>query len=208
MIANIISSVDWLAKTVNYEIIRGNALWRFVMVLLTMFITMAIGRLAQYGIEVYTARRQTKGADIISLLLRSLSRPIYVAIFALGLFACKAFLYFNDHRGISIGIEAGWIKIAKTVLAIAFAYGLYRLVDVVEYYLTQWTSKTQTKLDNMLVPVVRKALRVTIAIIAALVVAESILDLGQIKTVLLSAGGCVAISFTACTILLAIGSKV
>jgi len=198
MIANIISSVDWLAKTVNYEIIRGNPLWRFVMVLLTMFITMAIGRLAQYGIVIYTSRREGKGIDIITLLLRSLSRPIYVAIFAFGLFACKAFLYFNDHGGISTGIEAGWVKIAKTVTAIAFAYGLYRLVDVVEHYLEQWTSRTQTRLDNMLVPVVRKALRVTIAIIAVLFVAESILDLGQVKTVLLSAGiGGIAIALAA-----------
>jgi MscS family membrane protein len=197
-LTNTVIAVNWLIKAVNYEIIRGNSFWRFVMVLLTMFIVMSLGRLAQYGIVIYTSRRESKGIDIITLLLRSLSRPIYVAIFAFGLFACKGFLYFNDHRGISTGIEAGWTKIAKTVTAIAFAYGLYKLVDVVEHYLEQWTSRTQTRLDNMLVPVVRKALRVTIAIIAILFVAESILDLGQIKTVLLSAGvGGIAIALAA-----------
>ncbi len=192
-------SGDWLTKTINYEIIKGNTIWRFALVLLAVVVAMAVGRIVQYGIESYARRREEKkGVSVITLFLKCLSKPIYVAIFALGLFVCKLFLYFNDDDGIRIAIGTGWVKIAKSVGAIALAYGLFRLVDVIEYYLNRWTAKTATKMDDMLVPVIRKSLRITIAIIATLFIAETILGAGQIKTILLSAGvGGIAIALAA-----------
>ncbi len=197
--AKIIASGDWWAKTINYEIIKGNAIWRFGLVLLVILVTMALGRIMQYGIESYARRREEKrGVSVVTLFLKCLSKPLYVAIFALGLFVCKLFLYFDDQEGIRTAIGTGWIKIAKSVGAIALAYGLFRLVDVIEYYLNRWVAKTATKLDDMLVPVIRKSLRITIAIIATLFIAETILGAGQIKTILLSAGvGGIAIALAA-----------
>jgi MscS family membrane protein len=167
--------------------------------LLVILATMALGRIVQYGIESYARRREEKrGVSAVTLFLKCLSKPIYVAIFALGLFVCKLSLYFNDDDGIRTAIGAGWVKIAKSVGAIALAYGLFRLVDVIEYYLNRWAAKTATKLDDMLVPVIRKSLRITIAIIATLFIAETILGAGQIKTILLSAGvGGIAIALAA-----------
>jgi len=197
--AKIIASGDWWTKTINYEIVKGNTIWRFGLLLLVILVTMALGRIMQYGIESYARRREEKrGVSIVTLFLKCLSKPLYVAIFALGLFVCKLFLYFDDQEGIRTAIGTGWIKIAKSVGAIALAYGLFRLVDVIEYYLNRWVAKTATKLDDMLVPVIRKSLRITIAIIATLFIAETILGAGQIKTILLSAGvGGIAIALAA-----------
>ena len=160
---------------------------------------MALGRIAQFSFETYARRReQKKAVTIITLLFKCLSKPIYVGIFALGLLVCKQFLYFHDEEGIRTVIGTGWTKIAKSVGAIAIAYGLFRLVDVIEYYLNRWVGKTATKLDDMLVPVIRKSLRVTIAIVATLFIAETILGAGQVKTILLSAGvGGIAIALAA-----------
>ena len=198
-LTKLLASGDWWARTINYEIIKGNAIWRFALVLLVILVTMALGRIMQYGIESYARRREEKrGVSVVTLFLKCLSKPLYVAIFALGLFVCKLFLYFDDQEGIRTAIGTGWIKIAKSVGAIALAYGLFRLVDVIEYYLNRWAAKTATKLDDMLVPVIRKSLRITIAIIATLFIAETILGAGQIKTILLSAGvGGIAIALAA-----------
>jgi MscS family membrane protein len=198
-LTKLLASGDWWAKTINYEIIRGNAVWRFALVLLVILVTMVLGRIMQYGIESYARRREEKrGVSVVTLFLKCLSKPLYVAIFALGLFVCKLFLYFDDQEGIRTAIGTGWIRIAKSVGAIALAYGLFRLVDVIEYYLNRWAAKTATKMDDMLVPVIRKSLRITIAIIAALFIAETILGAGQIKTILLSAGvGGIAIALAA-----------
>ncbi|HIJ52721.1 MAG TPA: mechanosensitive ion channel family protein [Planctomycetes bacterium] len=195
----IIASANSWKSTISYEIIKGNAIWRFALVLLAILVTMVLGRIMQYGIESYARRREEKrGVSVVTLFLKCLSKPLYVAIFALGLFVCKLFLYFNNEDGIRTAIGTGWIKIARTVGAIAIAYGFFRLVDVIEYYLNRWAAKTATKLDDMLVPVIRKSLRITIAIIATLFIAETILGAGQIKTILLSAGvGGIAIALAA-----------
>jgi len=127
----IIASANSWKSTISYEIIKGNAIWRFALVLLAILVTMALGRIMQYGIESYARRREEKrGVSVVTLFLKCLSKPLYVAIFA--------------------------------------------------------------------VPVIRKSLRITIAIIATLFIAETILGAGQIKTILLSAGvGGIAIALAA-----------
>ncbi len=174
--AEITGMADWLTKTINYEIIKGNAIWRFGLVLLVVLATMATGRIIQFAVNSYAGRRaQKKGEVPLTLLLKSLVNPIYVVIFAAGVFFAKVPLHFSDETGIRMVISEGWTTLARVILAIAAAYGLYRLVDVIEYYLNRLVGKTETTLDDMLVPIVRKALRLTIAIIAVPLISENIL---------------------------------
>jgi MscS family membrane protein len=194
----LIGQADWWRKIINYQVITGNAMWRFALVLLVVLLAMAAGRIAQYVLATYaTRRKREKGVTIATLFCDCLAKPVYVAFFAAGVFLAKAPLRFHEIQGISPTIDQAWTKIAQAVAAIAFAYALYRLVDVAEHYLNQIVSRTQTKLDDMLVPVVRKSLRVTIAIIAVLVISESILGT-NVKSLLLSAGvGGIAIALAA-----------
>jgi len=60
-------------------------------------------------------------------------------------------------------------------------------VDIIEFYMKRLTSRTDTKLDDMLVPVIRKTLRIFITAISALFIADNILDM-QLGTVLAAAG--------------------
>jgi MscS family membrane protein len=198
-LSELLASGGWLGKLINYPIVRGNGVWRFLLVLLVVLVAMTIGRIVQYTITSYALRLdRKKGVSALTLLLKALANPIYVAIFAGGIFFCKAPLFFDNEQGIRTAIQSGWTTIARVIAAIAVAYALYRLVDVIEYYLNRLVGKTETKLDDMLVPVVRKALRITISIIAALLIAENILGAGRIKSLLFSAGiGGIAIALAA-----------
>jgi len=139
-----------------------------------------------------------KGEGPLTLLLKALINPIYVAVFTAGVFFSKVPLHFSDETGIRTTISARWTTIARVILAIAAAYGLYRLVDVIEYYLNRLVGKTETKLDDMLVPIVRKALRLTITIIAVLLISENILGGDKVKSLMLSAGvGGIAVALAA-----------
>ena len=198
-VTEITGLADWLTKTINYEIIKGNAIWRFGLVLLVVMAAMATGRIIQFAVNSYAGRRaQKKGEGPLTLLLKALANPIYVTVFAAGVFLAKVPLFFDDETGIRITISDGWTTLARVVLAIAAAYGLYRLVDVIEYYLNRLVGKTETTLDDMLVPIVRKALRLTIAIIAVLLISENILGGDKVKSLLLSAGvGGIAVALAA-----------
>ena len=197
-IANILAQQSRFSEIVNYELIRGNTVWRFALVLVGILVTMAAGRIAQYCISGFVRKRkQITGDTAFTLFLNALSKPIYVIIFAIGLNFCKVFLYFDDEKGIRDIIFDGWTKTVHSVGAIAAAYALYQLVDVAEYYLNRIVRKTETTLDDMLVPVLRKSMRITIAIVAGLLIAENILD-ANVKSLLLSAGvGGIAIALAA-----------
>jgi len=194
-VKTIIGLANGFLKT---EIIRGNEIWRFGLVLLTVLVAMVAGRIVQLAVNSYALRLAKKRAEgLLILLLKALANPIYIAIFAAGIFLAKVPLLFDDEKGIRTAVSNGWTTIARVIAAIAAAYALYRLVDVIEYYLNRLVGKTETKLDDMLVPVVRKSLRITIAIIAILLVAENILG-ANVKSILLSAGvGGIAIALAA-----------
>jgi MscS family membrane protein len=192
-------AADWWSATIDFQLVRGNAAWRFAAVLIIVLVTLAAGRIAQYFLYGLAAKREKKtGPTALVLFIRALPKPLYVAIFALGMELCKLPLVFNDETGIRAAIGENWTKIAQAVAAIAMAYALYRLVDVIEYYLTRIVQRSETKLDDMLVPVIRKSLRITIAIIAALLIAENIMGADRIKSLLFSAGiGGIAVALAA-----------
>ena len=184
----------WWQGAVNYEIIEGNAAWRFGLVLLVVLAALAAGRIVQFVLNNYaTQTERKKGITLLSLFLKCLSKPAYVGIFALGLYLCKLCLVFEDMaavpaiQGISPAIETGWTRISRAIAALAVAYAIFKLVDIAEYYLLRLTGKTETKLDDMLVPVVRKSLRVTIAIIAAIYIVDNVLE-QDVKSIMLGAG--------------------
>ncbi|MHC4482326.1 MAG: mechanosensitive ion channel family protein [Planctomycetota bacterium] len=203
-ISNLVGSGGWWQGTINYEIIKGNTVWRFALVLLVILVAMAAGRIVQFALNSYAAQRDKKtGVTVLTLFLKCLSKPVYVGFFALGLYLCKLCLVFEDTsvtpivEGISSTLERGWIQLSKAVAAIAVAYAIFKLVDIAEYYLLRWTGKTETKLDDMLVPVIRKSLRVTIAIIAAIYIVDNVLN-QDVGSILLGAGvGGIAIALAA-----------
>ena len=197
-ISAILAEGQWWSRTVNYEIVRGNTSWRFLLVLLVVIAAMAGGRIVQFAIKGYAGRLvKKKGERALTLLLKAIVKPLYVAIFAVGVYCAKIPLYFSDEDGISTAVSKGWTTTASVVAAIAVAYALYRLVDVIEYYLNHLVGRTETTLDDMLVPVVRKAMRITISIIAAIYIVDNILE-QDVQSILLGAGvGGVAIALAA-----------
>ena len=196
--ATILADVQWWSRTIDYELVRGNPILRFLLVLLVVIATMAAGRIVQFVISGYAGRLAAKkGESPVTLLLKAVVKPLYVAIFAGGVYCAKIPLYFDDDNGISMAISDGWATVARVVAAIAVAYALYRLVDVIEYYLDHLVGKTETTLDDMLVPVVRKAMRITIAIIAVIYIIDNILE-QDVQSILVGAGvGGVAIALAA-----------
>ena len=57
---DLLAQADWLSKIVNFEIIKANAIWRFVLILLIIIITLALGRITQFFVLSYSQRRQEK----------------------------------------------------------------------------------------------------------------------------------------------------
>jgi MscS family membrane protein len=199
-----IAEID-MPSWLEYELVSGNQLWRFIVVLAIMLISMVLGRVIQFFLNsIAKPTKQKRALTAVSLLVSSMRRPVYVFTFAFGFYISKSILIFSDAqsdiitKGISISVSTGWDKIVQVLFAISVAYALFHLVDVLEYYLIKVTKKTDTTLDDMLVPVIRKSMRITIGIICILFVAENVFGAKEMKTFILGAGiGGMAIAFAA-----------
>ena len=83
-LTGILAENSWWSNTINYQLIKGNEIWRFALLLLVVLAAMAAGRIVQYAINSYALRKEKKrGITVLTLFLKCLSRPVSVAIFAL-----------------------------------------------------------------------------------------------------------------------------
>ncbi|MCH9023447.1 MAG: mechanosensitive ion channel, partial [Planctomycetes bacterium] len=180
---------------------QGNEFWRFLLLLLIILLTLAVGRLIRYPITRIAARiEKNPDAILLALFIRCLSAPISVVVFGIGLYIarfCFNFALEPDQLGFSEQTYILWGRVAQAVIAISFAYLMFRLVDIIEHYLKIWTSRTATTLDDMLVPVIRKSLRIFIGVVSILFIADNILDM-ELGAVIAAAGvGGLAIALAA-----------
>lgn len=188
----------------SYELMTGNPIWRFGLVLIGIMATMVAGKIVQFFcIRVVERHKEKKRFPVLMNILESLIKPIYVAVFALGLQVCHTFLVFDNPttetiEGLNESILKGWTVAVKIVLAFAVGYAVIKLVDVLEIWLMKAADKTETSLDNMLVPILRRSMRITIVLITILFILDLIVGLENIKSILVGAGvGGLAIALAA-----------
>ncbi len=175
--------------TVSYA---GNELWRYLALFVIILITLACSRIIKFILDrqakFWAARRES---GVLEVFLKCFILPAQMAVIAGGLYLSHLTLKFaasgRKAIGLNPSIKTLWINVCNVLVTIAIALLFYKLVDVLEYYLVRWTSKTRTKLDDMLVPVLRKAMRVTIAILAILFIAQNVLG-KDISTILAGLG--------------------
>ncbi len=166
---------------------QGNELWRYFVLLGVILGTLVVGRIVRFILdEIYKRCEVREGVHFFELLMKTISRPAAMMIFGVGIYFSRLAMVFGD-AGFSVGIEDSWKKIGLVIMSAAVAWWVFRLVDIVEYYLRNLTSRTETPLDDMLVPLIRKSLRIFVVIVSVLFIADSVLEM-DVKTILAAAG--------------------
>lgn len=150
--------------------IANNELWRIGLVFTIILSAFVVGKIIGYFMKRPAVRKETGGEEITlaNLIFRSASGPIAFLIFAGALDTAFLFLVMSGP------VRQTANTIVELIISIGIAYFLYRLVDIVEFYLNKYAQSTESKLDDMLVPLLRKTFRVVIVIIAGLYIVESV----------------------------------
>jgi len=163
-----------LAAATNWfydETFLNNEPWRWLSLLGVLLAGFVVGKIAAFSLERQSDRlRKDDRMTVVGMLLRSLARPVTLLALAAALYLAQAFMVLDDPG--SLG--GMWTNVCRTLTVLAAGWFIYRLVDIVEILLYGWTSKTETLLDDQLVPLVRKTLRVFVVIIALLFIARNI----------------------------------
>lgn len=149
--------------------VLGFAVWQVVGIGLFLLIALLISRVTRMILEHRLARLlQRMGIVPPETLLRDLGRP-------LGWLAGAAlFLVFLPELRLGIG-TARILAVAARVIAAGSAALLgYRLVDLVAVFLANRAAQTDTKMDDQLVVLVRKTLRVIVVGIGLVFVLQNL----------------------------------
>ncbi|HKJ34913.1 MAG TPA: mechanosensitive ion channel family protein [Balneolales bacterium] len=150
--------------------LAGNELWRIIVLFLIIVLSLIAGKVAKYLFQRGADLYEKKHSKIFAVALSSISRSSTFLLFTLGLKAGINVLVMNSV------IQS--IVVTTTTILVITAIGLviYNLVDIVEIWLDRFSQKTASKLDDMLVPLVVKSLRVTVVILILLQVAQTLSD--------------------------------
>ncbi|MBW2476464.1 MAG: mechanosensitive ion channel family protein [Deltaproteobacteria bacterium] len=113
--------------------------------------------------------QRTQGA-LDDQLLNCVQKPAELIVFLIGLFFALNVLRLPVEP---YNLHAFAINLVKALSILAIGWVLFNLVDLVDYYLKSWSSRTESTLDDHLAPLIRKTLRIFIVVMAILMVVQS-----------------------------------
>ncbi|HMO27241.1 MAG TPA: mechanosensitive ion channel, partial [Tepidisphaeraceae bacterium] len=116
----------------------------------------------------FADRSAAKGQPVRETVLNSIAGPVALALLTLGIAIGLTSIALSDEVR---AVTAGGIRLLNIV---AIAWFLFNLVELVDLTLRRVTSRSQSKLDDQLVPLVRKTLRLFLLIVFVLFAAENV----------------------------------
>jgi len=150
--------------------IGGNKLWRILALFGIIFAALVLGRICKLILDKSAAALEKQQRFIPAIALKSISRSVVFLFAAIGISIGVEFLELRNR------IYEVSDTLSSILVSIAIGYLLYWLVDVPVKWLTDLSEKTKSKLDDMLIPIIRKSLRVTIVILILVQIAQILSD--------------------------------
>ncbi|MCP3968610.1 MAG: mechanosensitive ion channel family protein [Lentisphaerae bacterium] len=179
------SVIGWFIKH------RTNILILFGGVVATLFAVYFFKRIFTRVIMArYAAKTKTKLDDHIC---SAIVKPASLFIFTLGFFLSS----FNILRTLKGEFFEIILRCFVALLVASVVWAVYRMINVMDYAFREMTSKTENSMDDLLVDLIRKAMKITVAVVSVLFIGQSILGLNI--TALVAGAGVIglAIAFAA-----------
>jgi|GEM_PF-161377 MscS family membrane protein len=160
---------SWLPSWTHTLLVAGNEVWRIILLFGAILGSLVVSRLVRRTMQ-HSSDRLEKRRPIVASFINSLGKSLVSLVLWLGVWVSFHWLVLDN-------VVEGIVDAVLGVLfVLAVAHVLYRLVDAVDVWIHNFASKTETKLDDMLAPLVRRSLRTTIVILALVQIASILSD--------------------------------
>ena len=131
---------------------------------------MLLGKVIQIVMTNLGKSKRFESKQLVLVSLKAIGRPMP---FLFGIIGLK---YGLNALNFSESVDAVISDTFGVLFTISITFFIYSLVDVVDFAITHFTKRTNTKMDDMMAPMVRKSLRVVIVILALVQVAQILSD--------------------------------
>lgn len=161
--------MDIVKTIIEFEIV-GHRLWSILALFGFILMALLLGKIAKFVLQRSATRFESRQRFITATTLNAIGRGV-VFLFAAA--------------GISLGIASLDLKgkvaeffgtLSSILLSISIGYMIYWLVDVPTAWFARMAEKTESRLNDMLVPVIRKSLRATVIVLLLVQIAQILSD--------------------------------
>ena len=171
----------WVSKHIKVDEIEY---WNILYLFFGILFSMIAGRVARWIIEKHLIKLSEKtSTEVDDRIWEAIGRPVSLLIISIGFYLSAGPLLSH----LSPVLKSLYGRVCLATAATSVAWGLYRLVSVTDYVLTKLAKKTDNNLDDLIVAIIRKSLKVTIVILSILFIGQNILDM-NITALLAGAG--------------------
>lgn len=180
----------YFGNWVNHPALAGIRWIKLLFCLLLMLGVVIVERLLRWAIhnKINAIPYQEGIISWLRLFLKALVKPLSLFLYVYGIYAALSpiYVHFAAANGSNLILTAAKraADIGGTIVLFWFFYQLVVLLDV---RLMKWADTTETNMDNMLVPLVGKTLRIFIAIIGGMMILQNLTGV-QIGPLLASLG--------------------
>jgi MscS family membrane protein len=176
--------IDEVGKGASRKVgkwITAKAFWgiswlKLISCLLLLVLVVLVERMVRYFLlrKLQLQSEDKRAVQWWRLFLKALSKPLSLFIRIYGVYwALSPILgYFNAADG-SNYVHHVASKVADLGGTVALFWFIYRFVNVVDLQLRKWAAQTESTIDDMLVPLVGRTLRVFILIIGGIMVVQN-----------------------------------
>ncbi len=142
--------------------------------ILVIVITLLVRKLFSHLVINYFSRLTKKTeTQLDEVLLKLIENPLRLAMVGIGIYIARLILYDYFSEGANKLFDKGF----QLFFLVVICWLIYRSADVIVQYLQRLARKTPTELDDLLLPYLRKVIRVVLIILIIIKIAEIILGL-------------------------------
>ena len=168
---------DRFGAWINTKLYFGISWLKLLFCLLMVFTVVILERLVRLLIERKIESIPSVEGQIAwgRLILRAVKQPLSLLIWVYGIYGSFSPLYghFQSQDGSNL-IHLVLQKTASAGGILAFFWFVYQFVSVLDVRLAQWAKTTESTIDDILVPLFGKTLRIFIVILAGILVVQNL----------------------------------
>ncbi|MCC5904859.1 MAG: mechanosensitive ion channel family protein [Balneolaceae bacterium] len=151
-------------------VFAGNEVWRIVVLIVVISIALFAGKLFKYFLNRLKPKLENRGQMMLSVAAEAASMSVTFLFFAVGLRVAISFLIVPE------GFQSLLDTTLEMLIILAIGHFAYRQVDVLDVWLKGFAKEDSINIDDMLIPIVGKSIRVAVVILVTLQAAQSLSD--------------------------------
>lgn len=150
--------------------LAGNEVWRFLAWLGVVLLAILVGRITRHHLVQLAGVMDRRQKAMGAVVLRAAARAMVFALAAMAIDTGRYFLLLSERAELILA------TMMHVLAVVAVSYVLYCLVDAVCRALEKTAADSPSRMDDMLVPMIRRSLQITVVVLGAVQVATVLSD--------------------------------